>query len=477
MKKLLIGLLFGLMSVYSQAQQRPSANMDGSRLLEFLHNAKTNQSSSLHSSPAQLQSSLENILPASTFDKKWQVLIFLNTGNLEKWGAVDDTREELVKQFKAHHVEKAILFYSRQDGSSFLNIFQAKPQIKEKGYNPSDEPKYSYKQVDVSKLSAQEVLNRLMKQLQASPRLQTAILFKAHGSGHHMKIAMKTTDNKPYITIFHLVNALKANHLKVDLLDLSSCYMATMANIHHLLTGSDVKYLITSSNFSASDNTKTREIDGERIGFSTGPLALIKNLGQSPKEAALQTALAKYYPGKKVVHNVMVVDGDIYRQQVAPMLENWLPLATQGGRFNLPTSTFAKGLPGFAMLHLLRDISKATNAAPAVKSASQRLATALAKPILSYHCYNSYSQKEYSNITQVPYGDPCIAGFSIDNAAIDELKTHQVASKVSVEELNRWNDFLNRLERENYSSPVDNSLLQTALTQPNIERSASFYAL
>lgn len=475
MKKLLLLLLLVCLGISSQAQQRPSLQgLDGNRLQNFLQNARQNNLPTTLPplQASNLQQSLGNSISSSSLDKKWQVLIILNTGNLENWGAVDDSRKELFKHFKANHVEKAILFYSRKDGSSFLNIFKAQPAHREKGANTSDEPQYAYRQVDLKKYSSQEVLNYLVKQLQSSPHLYTAMLFKAHGNGHHMKVAMKTTDEKPFITIFHLINALKQNHVKVDLLDLVSCYMGTMSNVHHLLTGSDVKYLITSSNFALSENTQNVKINEEWVKASTGPLALITNLDKTPKEAALQTALAKYKQGISFVHNIMVVDGDVYRQQVAPAVDKWVA-ASRAGKFQIPTSTFAKGMPGFAMLHLLRDISKEERANANVRSANKNLASVLITPILSYQCYNPYSNQAYTQIEAVPYGNPCIAGFSVDNEVIKELDTHQVTPK-SFESLNRLNELMNRLEREGFSS--QNNPLYPKITQPTIERNDSFYS-
>ena len=127
MKKLLPLLLLVCLGISSQAQQRPSLQgLDGNRLQNFLQNARQNNLPTTLPplQASNLQQSLGNSISSSSLDKKWQVLIILNTGNLENWGAVDDSRKELFKHFKANHVEKAILFYSRKDGSSFLNIFK-----------------------------------------------------------------------------------------------------------------------------------------------------------------------------------------------------------------------------------------------------------------------------------------------------------------------------------------------------------------
>ena len=309
-------------------------------------------------------------------------------------------------------VASRILYQS--DPQRQARVQQQSRQFKHE-FNDTDTPQYDYAQWDASALSTQAAVDLIFSSLESSPNLHTGIIFNAHGSGHHMRNYIKTADKKPF-QIAHLVHAIQANRLSVDVLDLSSCMMGTIANTYQLLSQTNIKYLITASNLGMSEFAST--LNG--VISSKGTFRLVHLLDRTPQEAALNSIQEKVSTRASYTHNSMVINGTIFRKYTAPALLTWMrEVSSSQYLISAPSKNQGYDRPSF--LAILNQVITNTAGNQRLQQASTQLKQASLQSYVAYKCADAHTHKLYSSIAAIPANSDCIAGVSVDDKALKEL--------------------------------------------------------
>lgn len=239
-------------------------------------------------------------------EKQWQIALFLADMNRPLSETLGILRQKIAEGSLRH---AAVLDISprakkRQTKKANPAAAQEYPAVFYFLYMGQNKPVTEKISAD-STVDAPDLLAPLFEHFQNTQDVYSAAIIDSHGSGFDMFYG-----KNGWLDMRQILSSLQGAGLSLDVLNLASCHMGSLYNLHQLAQYKNVAYLVASSDIMTGNSERTY-------------YTLLKHLNAAPRQAAINAAASArnvhYFDDSYSTNNVIA----LYLPGLFAPVQNW----------------------------------------------------------------------------------------------------------------------------------------------------------
>lgn len=369
-------------------------------------------------------------------ERNWQIALFLADANRP----ISETLKTLRYQMTTGYLKQAAV----------LDITPRTGAAVKKDKRPSQQTAYpatfyflymadgkpvTEKVAASSEVPANDLLEPLFHHFHKSKQTYSAAIIDSHSSGFDMFYG-----KEGWLDTEHVLSALQAAGLKLDVLNINACHMGSFYNLHKLAQYKNVSYLVASSDIMMGNTAKMY-------------YTFLHQLKYAPRQAAVNTSVSiqkTYSGGADTSYNSIVLELDNLSAPVLEWFTDYGLLMTAGSE-NLQKQMLRPFDPRWgkwrSFIKILRrqiaylqeheqEISQQGRQLPQLSqdfiASGQQLLQALQKGTLTQWCYSAQYGKYFFN--RIPPNIDCMDGVSVTKDQLSQLLKEERASLEEIQE-------------------------------------------